>query len=317
MTSPKPLTDETRGTPSRRTRGRALGLVTLVLVVALVPLLVPLPRSLDGRCWGTLLDLGHIPLFAALTLALWGVLRGPWYRPVAIAIFVAGLVEIVQPHVGRTGDLLDFLRGGAAALAAGVAVRACQGPRTPARLALHALAALVVLAWPVGSAGPRLLDAYEEWRSFPILADFTAPRRMLRWHCQQADLERLPDPRHPGEWAGRLEFRPGPQEYPGAALTHDVRDWTGYRRLCWSFTVEGDPLTLSFSIRGHPGAETNHYDTERTFAAGEHCAEVDLAAAAEQARPGRLDLAEIWQSLVFVIRPRGPRTIYLHRVWLE
>jgi hypothetical protein len=117
----------------------------------------------------------------------------------------------------------------------------------------------------------------------------------------------------------RLEFRPGPEDYPGASLEHVVRDWSGYRRLCWSFTVEGGPLTLSFSMRGRPkdGGSANHYDTERTFPPGEHRAEVDLATAAEKARPGRLDLSEVWRSLVFMVRPAAPRTITLHRVWLE
>ena len=49
---------------------------------------------------------------------------------------------------------------------------------------------------------------------------------------------------------GKLEFHPGSERYPGAGLEHVVRDWSGHRRICWSFTFEGEPLTLFFSLRG-------------------------------------------------------------------
>jgi hypothetical protein len=282
-------------------------------------LLAPLPRSWRGGWQSQFLDFGHVPLFAGLTVALWAAFRGPWYRPALVAIAAAALAEVVQPTFGRSGDLLDFLRGGAGALAAAALIRFGQGPRSWGRFGGHALAALALLAWPAAEAAPRLLDAYEGGRDFPTLADFEAPRRCLRWQCQQANLDRVASPSQPGAWAGRVELLPGPSAYPGAQLEHVRRDWRGYRRLCWSFTVEGGPLALVFSVRGGPDARgrTNHFQFERTFAAGEHQVDVALAEAAARANPDRLDLSDIWWSQVFTVRPSAARVIYLHRVWLE
>ena len=299
--------------------GRRLVLLLLPVALTAALLLVPLPRAWHGGWRSTLFDLGHVPLFVALTLALGVILRVRWYWPVLLAIVIAGLGEWLQSFVSRSADVMDFLRGAASALAAGTVLRAWQGPRTRARLALHGLAALAFLAWPIANTAPRLLDAYEGWRAFPTLADFDAPRRLLRWGCQQATLERVPSAQFPGKWDARLEFHPGPERYPGAGLEHVLRDFSGYRRICWAFTVEGEPLTLHFSLRGDPKrqADTPHYDSEQTFSPGTHVATIDLAVAADRARPGRLDLSQVWRSLVFVIEPDRRRTVYLHRVWLE
>jgi hypothetical protein len=180
-------------------------------------------------------------------------------------------------------------------------------------------AAVVVVAFPAIDAGPRLLDAAEGLTDFPTLADFDTDRQLLRWHCQQAILNRAPDPGRPSRFTGRLEFHPGTSPYPGAMLEHVRRDFAGYRRLCWSFTVEGGPLTLVFSLRGGPdgAGRTSHFQFARRFAPGEHRAEMDLTEAALLAEPAPLGRADLWWSQVFTVRPQEVRVIHLHRVWLE
>jgi hypothetical protein len=298
----------------KRLAGAALGVAPVLLV-----LLVPLPERWHGGWRNTLLDLGHVPLFGGLTLYLCWVLRPARLWPALIALVVAAFAELVQDRFGRTGDLLDFIRGALGVLAAVVVARAWRGPRTPGRLALHALAALAVLAWPVAEAAPRLLDAWEGYRSFPTLADFTTARQALRWECRQAVLTRAADPDRPGRWAGCLELLPGPEAYPGAVLVPVVVDWVGYERLCCAFTVEGEPLVVVVSVRGGPDAEgrTSHYQFEREYKAGRHVVEVDLAGAARRARPGPLDLSHLRYVQLFIYRPEQARTLYLHEVWLE
>ena len=213
-------------TPRTNTSSRKWPLAVAILAVVLtaVLLLMPLGHTGEGSWQSTLLDLGHVPLFAALTFALAAALR-PWYTPTLSTVVLAGLAEVVQPRFGRTGDLLDFLRSAAGALAAGATLRAWYGPRTPARLTIHGLVALALLVWPLASTAPRLLDAYDAWRDFPTLADFAAPRRLLRWGTQQATLERIPSEQFPGAWEGRLEFQTGPDATP--VPVWNIRDAIG------------------------------------------------------------------------------------------
>src|SRR5437016_4509236 len=82
---------------------------------------------------------------------------------------------------------------------------------------------LVLLAWPVVDAAPRLLDAWEGYEAFPVLADFATSRQELRWECRQAVLTRVPDAAQASGWGGHLEFLPGDEDYPGAELQPIVR----------------------------------------------------------------------------------------------
>jgi hypothetical protein len=291
----------------------------LALGASAVLLFVPLPRSFEGGWRSTLQNLGHVPLFALLTVALWPVCRRRWYPPALLALVLAALVEVVQPFVGRSGELEDFLLGAAGIGAAACALRALEGPRTRPRLALHGLAALALVAAPLLEAGPVLLDAAEGFLDFPTLADFEAPRRLGRWDCRQADLDRAERPDRTPPFAGRVVFLPGPADYPSVQLRHVRRDFTGYRRLCWSFTVIGEPLTLVFSLRGGPDAtgRTSHYQFGRTLPPGDHVVAMDLQEAALLARPRALDVGDLWWSQLFVVRPAEARAIELWRVWLE
>jgi hypothetical protein len=291
----------------------------LGLGVVAVLLLAPLPHFWHGVWQSKFFDLGHVPLFAALTLLLWAVLGPGLVRPVLIALAVAGLAEIVQTWVDRTGDFLDFLRGALGAFAAAAGVRAWQLRRR--RLLATGYLALIVglVSWPVYDSGPYLLDAWEGARAFPVLADFHTPFALRRWRWRQADLTRTADPLHPGAWAGRLEFFPGERPYPYGALRPILRDFHAYRWLCCSLVVEEKPLELVISIRSGPGdaGETTHYQEPHVCPVGEHPIWINLPAVAPKANPMPLDLSDVWIIQFFLDHPPEPRTIYVQRVWLE
>ena len=289
----------------------------LAIGTVLILLLVPLPERWQGDWQGKFFDLGHVPLFAGLTLVLTSAMGGSWRWPAVISLTLAALAEIAQDYCGRSASFLDFLRGSLGVGVAVVVIRAWKVPRTLRRLACHGLMILGLIAWPMADRGPYLLDAYEGWWSFPVLADFRTPRELLRWQCQQSSLERIPDPKQQGSWLGRLELLPGPEMYPGAALQPIIRDFTAYRRLCWSFVTAGDALTLVFSVRSGSGLPSDHYQFARTFAAGEHRVEADLANIAPKAEPAALDLSNIMIVQVFIVQPERIETVWLKRIWLE
>src|SRR5947209_7295467 len=98
---------------------RAKRVLALLFALGLVAgsLLTPLPGSWQGAWRSKVLDLGHVPLFAALTVLLWASLGPGLFRPVLVALAAAGVGEVFQTWApGRTPDLLDFLRGALGAL---------------------------------------------------------------------------------------------------------------------------------------------------------------------------------------------------------
>jgi hypothetical protein len=298
---------------------KALGGVLLAIAVVAFLLLTPLPDRWQGDWQSKFWDLTHVPLFAGMTLYLSWILRRSWAAPAIIALVVAGLAELIQDHVGRTGDILDFVRGALGVGTAVVALHAWQGPRTLLHLGGHALVIVGLVAWPIADSLPRLLDAYEGYLALPTLADFQTPRQLLRWQCQQSQLLRLPDPEQPERWCGRLELLPGPARYPGAILPVLSYDWRPYQRLCWSFSCEEAGLPLTFSVRSGLDDQnrSNHAQVGQTFQAGAHVVRLDLATLAQQGHFGPLDLSNIRYVQVFSLSAEQTRTVYLRRVWLE
>ncbi|MBA4065973.1 MAG: hypothetical protein C0501_20090 [Isosphaera sp.] len=274
-------------------------------------LLMPRPARWLGAWHGELLDLGHVPLFAALVLVLRFAAGFTVGRALLAAVAVAAVAEVVQPWVGRSGGWADFLTGVLGAVAAAAAVRAWEPRPTGARVG-YAVVAAAAVAWPVVEAGPYLADTVDGRDAFPVLADFTTDRQFRRWVCDQATLTRQGA-------AARLELLPGPEDYPGAALRPVVPDFRGHRWLCCSFEVVGVPLELVFSVRsGVPGAAgTTHVQAEAEYAGGRHVVRLDLAALAARARPAPLDLSDVRYVQLFVLRPAEPRTVVVYRVWLE
>jgi hypothetical protein len=118
---------------------------------------------------------------------------------------------------------------------------------------------------------------------------------------------------------GLLRFFPGPHPYPYGAVRPICRDFSAYREMCFAFTVCDEPLELVISVRSGPGEadKTTHYEVRQTYAAGAHVFRLNLPSIVPQARPHPLDLADLWIVQFFIDRPQQPRTIELHRIWLE
>lgn len=287
--------------------------VALTAVVATVGLLLaPIPARLLGVWQGQILDFGHVPLFATLVLALRVGMGAPLWRPLFAAIALAGLAEIVQPFVGRTGDWVDFLRGSLGAFSAAAALRAWESRRSRIWACAYLILAVALPVWPVVEVAPYLADAMTGRRAFPVLATFSTDHELLRWECEQARLART-------EGGCRIDFLTGPAEYAGAALRPVVGDFSGYRWLCYEFQVIGEPLELATSIRTgmNDPSQTAHAEIAQRHAVGHHVARLDLTAMAAQGRPERLNLSDVRSVILFVVRPQESRTILLTRIWLE
>jgi hypothetical protein len=200
------------GTGTRRYRRLA---ALVVFVSAAVLLLAPLPIGLRTGWQAKLLDFGHVPLFAVLVVALRGGLSLRLGWSVLIAVATAGLVEVIQPAVGRTGDWSDLAYGALGALAGAAGVRAVECRDRRAVAVGYLLFAAALVAWPVAEVAPHLADAVEAHRAFPVLASFQTDRELLRWERRQAEFTRVPDPARSGGWVGstcspaRRSIRPG------------------------------------------------------------------------------------------------------------
>ena len=294
-------------------------IASLPVIAAAVLLCLPLPLDWRTAWRSKLLDLGHVPLFALLTVCAYrSGLFGRW-SALGLATIVAGCGELVQQVVHRSSDVADFLRGVIGAVLGILWLGVVDRPRTLQRLCFTSALTAVLLGWPVADALPKLWDAYAAYRSFPVLCDFQSRWESARWAKEHVTMDRVPDDQEGGRWLGRMVFYPDARGSGGAVLFPVVRDWTNYRQLCCEFSFIGEPLSILISIRDgrKVSGPLKRFDLEREYTAGEHRITIDLSALARGEQFAPLDLSRVESFHYVVGNIDQPRTVYLRSVRLE
>jgi hypothetical protein len=290
----------------------------LALGVAFAVLFVPLPGRFQAPWIGCLLDLGHVPLFAAVA---WSVRQATGWRPMAAAAAALGLalaIEPLQTLVSRSASWGDVFRG-----ACGVAIfvgwnfagrLSPRRRRHAARFACIAggVAPAIMLQWPL------LYDSVEAWREFPVLADFSSPWETSRWAIlgPQLSWERDAD----GKGVGVLRRNATDRPHSAIVLFPIRRDWSAWKTLVVDFTVEAGSLPIMLSVRDgrrvHP--PQRRFDFHDVYNIGRHRVSIDLAELAHgSGTVASINVAAV-QSFHLVVGGQGAgRVLRLHRVWLE
>ena len=107
------------GTPTQAPEGdvklawpkTALGLAITCLGLAVAGLLMPLPNQNRSAWVSKLLDAGHVPLFALVTVCFWRIVGRRLWLAFSLAVALAVAAEVCQTFSGRSGELLDVVRG--------------------------------------------------------------------------------------------------------------------------------------------------------------------------------------------------------------
>lgn len=277
--------------------------LSLLLCVAVL-LLVPLPNDYRALWFGAATDFLHVPIFAALTLALvqfgWLLLR----HSLLLAGSFSVAAELLQPFVGRSASWRDLAYG-----LIGIAIASSLLQRHW-HLTIRMGLALVFALWPLARTLPVTVDAYQAWKSFPNLASFEGPFSDRRWLLTDAVL------RPSGEQAV-LILEPRKRTGAGAILLPVVRDWTAYERLEVEFSFEGEPLPFLISVRDGKKLppELPRFDLWRRYDSGSHHVSIDLRDLERGANYPPIELHRV-QSLHLVGFDDEPRTILLKSITL-
>lgn len=321
-------------------------LLAFALVVAAAALLVKWPFSAK-TWWLVTEDLGHVPLFALLTAALFGAFRARSLaavepnptspvdrgetlpaepnggRAVNVRIYaltaVAAMVlavgsELAQIPVGRDASWTD-LRHDGIGIAMALALLAASDRRLalgkPVRWSLIGLClvAVVVVALPL----VRMVRAYSYRAAlFPRLADFSTDRDAY-WTIG------LGARREFSHGSLAVEFIAEP--YPGVTWFEPQPDWRGYQRLVLDIENPDDvpvELTLGVHDRHHHSGYSDRFNYEVTLAPKERrTVRIAMEDIAQAPRTRPMDMAHIAGVAVFRSGPPGPRGMVIHALGLE
>ncbi len=280
-----------------------------------------MPRALTGPVVSHAFDLGHVPLFAAVTLAAFALARGhaarrAWFA-LAIATALAGGAELLQAFIPtREASVDDFVRGVGGEFLALAGIASWRRSREW-RFAFALLSSTVaaVLLWSVADK-VRVVQAFD--RQMPTLASFEHDWELGRWHAKPGTtIVRSRDFHADGGWS--LAVQCSRDVYPGVSIEGFKPDWRSYRLLTWSAFVPGttaleltlridDDLGERYGTRFvaivplQPGAGTYHIDLDRVA----------------RALPAhRMNLAQITEVHFFLDHPDVARAFFLDAVQLE
>jgi len=288
----------------------------LSVTAALTALTIPLPHPFSMGRLSAVLDLGHVALFASLTFCLFWPLKPRAWSAFGLAVVLAVISEAGQSMVGRTASASDALFGILGALIALMVLLAFRRPWSWERIVGVMAAVLVLAAWPIAGAMPRALDAWCEYREFPVLCDFQTPWQGRRWLTPGAVIRTVPAGRGGETYVGEVDFTPSRNGAGTIVLKPLIGQWSGYRQLCCEFSFDGDPIRVSVLLQtgeGRCAAQACYLD--RVFVAGDHCVSVDLHPRSN-GQAGQVDLSRV-RSLSFKFAGlKGLRTFLLRKVFL-
>lgn len=306
------------------------------LVVGLNYAVIPF----DSLLWQELKNFGHMPVFALVALALFGIAvnlpgtsrmrRGIQYLLAFAALVVAGALSESTQIVGpRDADLWDFCRdisGGLCALAMlasfdrRLSLRAAL-KRPGWRHGLRVVAVVVLLANFVPVA--IWVESYRRRAArMPALYHFDSQWELMFTKANGAKLEIVSSPSGWDEMdnrrVGRMTF--GPYRYPGIIFREPYKDWSPYRYLDMELYSEYDgviDVVLRIDDMHCSDFVEDRFNKRMKLAPGSHSLRIPLEEVRSAPEKREFDLAAVKAMILFAVRPEKGTKLYIAEMKLE
>jgi VanZ family protein len=305
---------------------RAAFLGTLVVALPALALVAQMPPH--PQILAVLNNAAHAPVFGALAVVWLLLLRdvSPLRERHRFAVaFVAtvaigGLIELIQPAIGRGAEWVDLLNDTLGAIA-GLALTAALSSRRRWAALVVVVAATPVL-WPVAESS--IAYATRAWEFPTVLGgDTRADRYFVHTRGAKSEPSVLPpqwsldgDPR-----SLRIQIVGG--NWPGITHSEPQPDWRAYSKLMLDMTnPESRPLRLTLRVhdRSHDNRASDRFNRTFTLTAAQRSVlAVPLSEIASAPEGRSLDLSRVAGVILF--GDGSPQQVghvfYITRIWLE
>lgn len=302
--------------------------VALLLIVAVVALLIPMPDL--GRAGIALADLLHAPCFAILAVLVYRLLRPHvrmrrksllavcWLTLVAFS----GGTELAQHWSGRSPSYGDILAN-VAGVTAGLLIASANGRRS------HWAVAGVLIGLAVIQPALTLIDVAIARGKFPLIASFEQPLELRGWTSQQSEISRARRHATDGNWSLKVDLSPA--KYPGVLIQMTERDWSAHDTLLldiyWEPPVDrpqhstshAETLEVIVKVEDkiHDGEYFDRFHHTAALEPGPNTIRIHLADIAAAPRDRAMDMTQINILQMFTIDPQETTTVYVDNVRLE
>ncbi|MGE0030107.1 MAG: VanZ family protein [Steroidobacteraceae bacterium] len=305
---------------------KAAFLGTLVVALPALALVAKMPSH--PQILAVLNNAAHAPVFGALAVVWLLLLRevsplGERHRfavALAATIAIGGLVELIQPAIGRGGEWVDLLNDTLGAIA-GLALAAALSSRRRWAALIFVVAAAPVL-WPVAEAS--IAYAARAWE-FPTMlgGDTRADRYFVRTRGVQSEPSILPPRWSQAGDPPSLRIQIVGGNWPGITHSEPQPDWSDYSKLMLDMTnPESRPLKLTLRVhdRMHDNRSSDRFNRTFTLAAAQRSIlAIPLSEIASGPEGRSLDLSRVAGVILF--GEGSPQQVgqvfYITRIWLE
>ncbi|MGD8664159.1 MAG: hypothetical protein PVH37_29800 [Desulfobacterales bacterium] len=303
--------------------------LVLIALACLVLLIWGGPKAYSARSYQNAWDLGHLLLFAALTLL---VLKSSktianWSFIKQLAIILAAVllasfvIELAQRGMAfRNPDIFDILRNFIGSLFTFAFFSLSRKCIHPGRLRAFRMAVLFVVALSVIPLAVAVSDEIIASNQFPILSDFESPFEQARWSGEAGYALETGHARR-GKKSMKIVLHT--TQYSGVALDYFPHDWRNYEYLKFSI-FNGSDETLHLVCRIH---DNSHYDNggeyddrfnkNLYFHQGWNDIAISLKEVEHSPKGRKMDLRRIQAMGIFSVNLLSERIIYLDYVRLE
>lgn len=315
-------------------------ILAALIILAAAFLLFDFRLPDNTRFWRQLQNLGHIPLFGLVAIALLiftEKIIGRFFHSRILlysvafvaSAFMGAATEAIQYFTPRDADINDWLFdivGSVVFLGLYFTIdpknkhiwkRAGGFLKHSTQFILLAVAGIVML--------PQILlgTAYlNRDKAFPVIADFESGWEKQFLNLENAQLEIV---RAPAGWKDSAEDNVGKvtfekAQYPGVSIYETAPDWSRYNYL--SFEVYSEmPDTVSLSIRIDDIHHNCNFDDRYTgrfrIHPGENTVMISFEALRQTPSGRFMDMEQITHLVIFMVDPPEPRTLYLDQIRLE
>ena len=297
-------------------------LPVLVMLAGLMLFFIDMKHE-SGSPVYQLYGFAHLAFFMLMALGL-SMLPDLAQRPfiqqffliMSAVLLVGGIIELIQPHFGRTASWRDLgidLLGGLLGI---MFLAPARHSLSRGCLAFGQIIAVTVAVMVFYGPIVTFWDMRQASRQFPMLGDFETRLETRRWSSGEIDKGIA---RH-GE--GSLRVFLDTQKYSGTTLLRSFGDWRGYSSFAFSlYNPDPDSLLITVSIRDEEhfrrGGEY-HDRFNRVFTVEQGWSDVHIPISDIENAPSarRLELNHLSEVVIFTVDPPAPRVMYLDYVRL-
>lgn len=307
------------------TRTLALVLLVVFCLLFFFPSLETGYSPVEGR----MADAAHLPLIFGFSLVslllLWQMGLSSLKASIWVAVVMSSgtaLVELLQPYVGRSASLTDWIFG---IYGLGIALVLNILLRREVRSSLFLWG-----AWIVGSASLVLLALYPAWLSwnarmsqlvnFPLLGDFETSDELYLWKPSsiqgRVGMKRTNAKASRGEWA--LELSARGSGYAGVEYALPEKSWEGYSTLGFKvYSLEiGGVVNLRIDDCKTGSAFEDRFNRAFNLGIGWNSIEVPMTDIKQGPSNRELDFSCLTRFVIFSYLPAGKKEFVIDDVRL-